>query len=89
MNDSDIKSAIVKFDIAKVAMMKAKVLELFLAMDDGLDMGEEFNKSSSKALLDRILAKKKIYLLSSEADFIRNEMPQIVVEVIYENQDCV
>ena len=85
MNDSDIKSAIVKFDIAKVTLMKAKVLELFLAMDDGLDMSEEFNKTSSKALLNRILAKKKVYLLSSEAEFICNEMPQIVVEVIYEN----
>jgi len=84
MKDSVIKSAIVKFDIAKVTLMKDSVLDLFLAMDDGLDMGEDFKKASSMALLNRILDKKKIYLLAFEAEFICNKMPQIVVEVIYE-----
>ena len=83
MDNNDNRAAIVTFDIEKVTNNKEKLLQLFFEVDDGLDIPEEHRRESSKALLNRILAKEEIHLLAIEADFIKSKLPDVVLEINY------
>ncbi|MDO6765666.1 hypothetical protein [Agarivorans sp. 1_MG-2023] len=85
MNESDIKSAIVTFDVSEVSKNIDSVLRCFYEMDDGLDMGDKFYKEASKALLERVLKNEEIHLLATEADFLKEQIPNIVKAIEYYN----
>ncbi|EGQ8540898.1 hypothetical protein OMR72_003409 [Vibrio parahaemolyticus] len=85
MNESNIMSVIVTFDVSEVSKNTESVLRHFCEMDDGLDMGEQFYKEASKALLERILRNEEIHLLATEAEFLKKKMPNIVKAIEYYN----
>ncbi|CCN37087.1 hypothetical protein VIBNISO65_1370064 [Vibrio nigripulchritudo SO65] len=85
MNKSNIMSAIVTFDVSEVSKNTDLVLRYFYEMDDGLDMGRQFDKEASKALLESVLRNEEIHLLATEADFLQEKMPNIVKAINYYN----
>ncbi|NRA89329.1 MAG: hypothetical protein HRU28_18515 [Rhizobiales bacterium] len=78
---SDNQAAIITFKVKKVALAKARVLQVFTEMDDGLDMSLEHKTISALALFERVVANEEIHLLAIEVDYILAELPNIVASV--------
>ena len=79
----DNRSAIISFNIDEVDVSSRLMLKIFTEMDDGIGMPQHFKEEAAKALLDRIVAGKEIHLLAIEADYIKSQAPEVVLDIEY------